>query len=216
MEASHPVVYVIDDDPAVRQSVKALVESVDFVARTYESTQAFLESYESDRQCCLVLDVRMPGQNGFQLLRVLSQHGIRIPTIVITAYGDVPSAVEAMKLGAVEFFEKPFSPTLFLDRLQQILSGSEEEGERDTGQAQIRQSLAQLSPREREILKMLIDGLPNKDVARQLNLSEKTVSAHRSSILNKTHNTSLISLVYQIGRYQLADLPADSHAPVNG
>ena len=203
MTDQHPIVFIVDDDPAVRQSVKALVESVDLVARTYESAHSFLRDYDPNQRGCLVLDVRMPQQNGFQLLRSLVGRGVCLPTVIITAYGDVPSAVEAMKLGAVEFLEKPFSPTLFLDRVQQAIAGA---GERDycqVDQEQVQQSLNQLSNRERQILSLLISGMPNKDVARQLKLSEKTISAHRTSILGKMGCSSFISLVYQIGKVGL-------------
>lgn len=203
MTDESPIVYVVDDDAAMRKSISALLETVDHRFETFDSAAAFLEQFDPDVPGCLVVDIRMPQMTGLALIKELEQRGSSLPAIVITAYGDVPTAVDAMKNGAIDFLEKPFNGSVFLERVQQAV----EQGRRASRQRQsaerLQEQLDGLSRRERQVLAMLVDGMLNKQIAQKLGLSEKTVSAHRTRLQEKMHVTTIVELVQLIDRYKL-------------
>lgn len=188
-------VYVVDDDPAMRDSLKWLLESVDFQVHVFESATSFLEEYEGQRPACLVLDVRMPGMSGLDLQDELVRRGITIPMIMISAHGDVPVAVRALKTGAIDFIEKPFSDQLLLDRVRQALHNDQQASETDEVKETIRARKASLTPREKEVMELVVAGNPNKSVASHLGLSQKTVEIHRARVMSKMSAGSLAELV---------------------
>ena len=188
-------VYVVDDDPAMRDSLRWLLESVDFQVHIFESATAFLDEYKGHRPACLVLDVRMPGMSGLDLQDELVRRGVNIPMIMISAHGDVPVAVRALKTGAIDFIEKPFSDQLLLDRVRQALEKDQQASQTDEVKEAIRARTATLTPREREVMELVVAGNPNKAVASQLGLSQKTVEIHRARVMSKMSAGSLAELV---------------------
>ena len=188
-------VYVVDDDPAMRDSLKWLLESVDFQVHVFESATSFLEESGGQRPACLVLDVRMPGMSGLDLQDELVRRGITIPMIMISAHGDVPVAVRALKTGAIDFIEKPFSDQLLLDRVRQALHNDQQASETDEVKETIRARKASLTPREKEVMELVVAGNPNKSVASHLGLSQKTVEIHRARVMSKMSAGSLAELV---------------------
>jgi RNA polymerase sigma factor (sigma-70 family) len=193
--SSDAVVYVVDDDAAVRDGLRFLVESVELRVESCASAQAFLEAYDPSRPGCLVLDVRLRGMSGLELQAELSKRGISIPTIIITGHGDVPMAVRAMKMGAVDFVEKPFNDQQLLDRIQQAIDTDRERRRGGEERAQLQSLLATLSPREREVMDLLVVGKANKEVAEHLGLSTRTVEGHRARLMEKLGCESLAELV---------------------
>ena len=189
------VVYVVDDDAAVRDGLKWLIESVELQVAPCPSAQAFLEAYDRSRPGCLVLDVRLRGMSGLDLQAELARRDISIPTIVVTGHGDVPMAVRAMKLGAIDFVEKPFNDQELLERIQKAIEGDLQARRGDRERAEACALLATLSPREREVLDLLVLGKANKEVADQLGLSTRTVEGHRARLMEKLACGSLAELV---------------------
>lgn len=203
--AQEQIVHVVDDDPAIRSSLKWLIESVNLKVRTYGSAQEFLDAYEPDDPGCLVLDVRMPGMSGLDLQEVLNGRGIRIPVIILTGYGDVPMAVRAMKNGAVDFLEKPVSDQVLLDHIQQALAQDVENQRQQAEQNEIRERLARLTPREKEVMDLVVEGFSSRQIAENLGVSFKTIEAHRSKIMKKTEAKSvsqLIRMTMSLGSHQ--------------
>jgi FixJ family two-component response regulator len=193
-----PTVYVVDDDPQVRESLKLLMRSVGFRTEVFGSAEDFLESYRDDGgpPRCLVLDVRMPGMSGLGLQEKLVAARIDIPIIMITGYGDVSMAVKAMGAGAVDFIEKPFSRQALLTRVQEAIDRDAGRRHRDTQQANVAQRLASLSHREREVMNLLIAGDHSKQIAAKLNIGEKTVAKHRARVFEKMRIDSVAGLVH--------------------
>jgi two-component system response regulator FixJ len=192
---AEPTVFLVDDDEQVRDWVRATVESVKLPIQTYKSARDFLDSYGPASPGCLVADMRLPGMSGLDLQEELAKRGVFLPTIMITGYADVGTAVKAMKAGALEFIEKPFSAQVFLDSVQRALERDREFRKRQAERAASEKRLAELTPRQRGILKLLVEGQPNKIIAARLGLSSKTVEAHRASIRRKTQASSLAELV---------------------
>lgn len=189
-------VYVIDDDEAVRRSLCWLIESADHQARGFASAEDFLAALpDTEATGCIVTDVRMPGMSGVELLQALAQRGSTLPVVVITAHGDVPMAVEAMRLGALDFVEKPFEEMALLEVVERALEESAQRSLALSADADVRKRFRALTPREREVLQMILAGEPNRRVARALAISEKTVEAHRSHIMDKIGATSFADLV---------------------
>jgi two-component system response regulator FixJ len=188
-------VYVIDDDPAMRDSLDFLLGSAGFNVRLFDSATAFLHELANLEAGCVVTDVRMPGIDGMELLRQLSSGPRKLPVIVMTGHGDVPLAVEAMKLGALDFLEKPFED----DRLVAMIESAIREGEPAAKNEAIAQDVAarvaSLSPRERQVMEGLIAGLSNKLIAREYDISPRTIEVYRANVMTKMQAGSLSELV---------------------
>jgi len=189
------IVHVIDDDEAVRQSIEFLLGTSGITARTYDSASAFLNALPTIDSGCIITDVRMPGISGIDLLRRLGEMRIKMPVIVITGHGDVPLAVEAMKIGAIDFLEKPFADDLLLAAVQAALNRSQENAARDAERAEVQARLATLTNREREVLEGLVVGKPNKVIACDLAISPRTVEIYRANVMTKMEAASLSELV---------------------
>lgn len=207
------IVFVIDDDEAARQSLRWLMESVGLKVACFDSAQAFLDAYDPEVTGCLVLDVRMPGISGLDLQERLTAVGIWLPVIIITGHGDVPMAVRAMKAGAVDFFEKPFNDQALLDRIQQAMEDDARRRDEVGRRAGVRARIAALTPREREVMRLVVAGRSNKHIANELGVSKKTVEAHRARMMEKMQATSLPELVRNA---LLADGPGDGGEPPRG
>jgi two-component system, LuxR family, response regulator FixJ len=192
-----PVIFVVDDDVAVRDSLEILLQSAGHAVRSFASGQEFLDVVSSLGPGCLIVDVRMPGMDGFELQRRLGERRLSIPVIVITGHGDVPMAVRAIRGGAVDFIEKPFSERAIFDSIRLALSrlAAHEADSRTTADPAILRRLALLSPREREVLGGLVEGLPNKTIAYDLKISPRTVEIHRARVMDKMQARSLSELV---------------------
>jgi two-component system, LuxR family, response regulator FixJ len=190
-----PIVFVVDDDDAVRSSLRLLFKSMGLATVCFASAQEFLDAHDAAQPGCLVLDVRMPGMSGMELQQQLSLRGAMIPVIFITGHGDIPMAVEAMQHGAFDFLQKPFRDQDLLDRVQRALERDAENREGVRAIGQIRERLETLTPREREVLQLIVDGKANKVVAGQLNVSQRTVEIHRARVMEKMQARSLAQLV---------------------
>jgi two-component system response regulator FixJ len=195
MPSESDIVHVIDDDEASRQSLAFLLESAQIGVRTYASATMFLDLMSSISAGCVVTDVRMPGMSGIDLLRRLKELGIEVPVIVITGHGDVPLAVEAMKIGAADFLEKPFDDEVLLASVRSAMRQREGEKKRRTERSEIDTRLAALSNRERDVLTGLVAGRANKQIAYDLGISPRTVEIYRANLMNKMHAGSLSELV---------------------
>lgn len=195
---SKPIIFVVDDDDAVRDSLHWLIESVGLEARTFASAPEFLEAYNPAQPGCLLLDVRMPGMSGLELQERLAKKNAILPIIVVTAHGDVPMAVRAMKAGAVDFIEKPFNDQVLLERIHHALANDAEKRQQQAEHACALARLGFLSPREREILDLIAAGKPNKAIAAELGLSVKTIEFHRAKIMEKMRAESLSELVRMV------------------
>jgi FixJ family two-component response regulator len=188
-------VFVIDDDPSVREAIDSLIRSVGINVRTFSSAQEFMSSNRPDAPACLVLDVRMPGLSGLDLQRELATAGIRIPVIFITGHGDIPMSVRAMKAGAVEFLTKPFRDQDLLDAISQAIERDRAERVQFAEVVELQRRFEELTPREREVMEQVVAGLLNKQIAHRLNISEVTVKLHRHQVMEKMKAQSLAELV---------------------
>ena len=195
MHENNPVVYVVDDDPSIRDALDSLIRSVGFRAQTFASAQDFLKSARPDAPGCLVLDVRLPGLSGLDLQRELARVDIRIPIIFITGHGDIPMSVSAMKAGAVEFLTKPFRDQDLLDAIQAAVERDRASQEGRAELAELRGRYRSLTPREREVMQHVVSGLLNKQIAGELGTSEVTVKLHRGQAMQKMCAASLADLV---------------------
>lgn len=189
------VVYVVDDDPSVRRALSRLIRSVGLEAVTFPSAQAFLAYTPPDRPACLVLDVRLPGPSGLDLQSALSEAGRDVPIVFITGHGTVPTSVRAMKGGAVDFLQKPFNDQELLDSVQRALRRSTEERADRAERAELERRVASLTPREREVLVLVVAGMLNKQIADQLGIAEKTIKVHRGRVMEKMQADSVADLV---------------------
>jgi FixJ family two-component response regulator len=189
------MVFVIDDDDAVRSAVRLLLKSVGLPVAAFSSAQDFLPQYQPDQPGCLVVDVRMPGMSGLELQQQLSLRGATIPVIFITGHGDIPMAVEAIQHGAFDFLPKPFRDQDLIDRVQRALE-KDASGRRELalGEA-IRDRMESLTPREREVLDLLVTGKPNKVMAADLGVSQRTIEIHRARVMEKMQADSVAQLV---------------------
>ncbi|MBC8158951.1 MAG: response regulator transcription factor [Alphaproteobacteria bacterium] len=186
---------MVDDDPAVRDSLRWLLTSVDLDVAAFASAQEFIDAYDPDQQGCILVDVRMPGMSGLELQEELSTRGTNLPVIIITGHSDVQMAVRAMKAGAFDFIEKPFNDQALLDLVQKAIEENRATIRVQSQQNEIRDRFSLLSPREHEVLSQIVAGEPNKRIAFNLGLSEKTVEAHRAKVMEKTRASSLAELI---------------------
>jgi FixJ family two-component response regulator len=195
MKDSPQTVIVVDDDDAVRNSLRLLLKSAGIHAEVASSAQDYLGRFDATQGGCLLLDVRMPGMSGLELQQELNMRGATIPVIFITGNGDIPMAVEAMQHGAFDFLQKPFRDQDLLDRVQRALARDTENRTRLRHTDRIRERLASLSPREREVLELVTQGKANKMVASDLGVSQRTVEIHRAHVMQKMEASSLAELV---------------------
>ena len=195
MMPSNPVVYIVDDDSAIRDALSFLMKSIGFESKTYASAETFLNQANFDRPGCLVVDVRMHGMSGLELQQVLNERGIALPVIIITGHGDVPMAVQAMKAGAVDFLEKPYDNEVLITRIRQSLEDATKEQDKESRIAEAKARLAQLTPRELEVMNLLVAGKHNKIIAIELNISVRTAEAHRAKVMKKLQADSLSDIV---------------------
>jgi two-component system response regulator TtrR len=190
-----PTVFVVDDDEGIRRALDFLLSSAGYQVQCFDSAQAFLAHYASDMHGCLLLDVRMPGMDGLDLHEHLKANNINIPVVFVTAYADVPMAVRAMKAGAFDFVEKPFDGAELLNRVRRAIS---QDRRTQVDQSQLRaaqERLTRLTPREREVMELVVSGYLNKQIASELDISMKTVENHRAKVMEKMHAESLADLV---------------------
>ncbi len=193
-----PTVFVVDDDEAVRDSLAMLMRSVGIEVETHAHAGDFLAAYDPQRPGCLVLDIRMPGISGLDLQHRLGEEGALLPIIFITGHGDVPMAVKAIQNGAVDFIQKPFHDQALLDRIQQALRLDAERRRSLELRAEIARRLDRLSPRERQVLDLVVAGNANKVIAGRLGLSQRTVEIHRAKVMEKMEADSLAHLVRMV------------------
>jgi FixJ family two-component response regulator len=189
------MVFVVDDDSLIREALRRLIRSVGLEVETFSSAQEFLQAKRPDAPSCLVLDVRLPGLSGFDLQREMAEAEVNLPIIFITGYGDIPMSVRAMKAGAVEFLAKPFRDQDLLDAISQALERDRQRRAQLADMADLRGRYEQLTPREREVMSLVVAGLLNKQIAGELGTSEFTVKIQRGQMIRKMQAESVADLV---------------------
>ncbi len=195
MTENKPMIFIVDDDPSVRESTKLMLESVGFIVKTFASAQDFLKAKIQVDLGCLVLDVRMPGISGLDLQEKLLSSKTPLPVIFITGHGTVPISVRAMKAGAIDFLQKPFDEQDLLDAIHRAIARQRERKSKKDEADKLRQRLKALTPRENEVFSLLVTGMANKEIAYKLGTSERTVKAHRAKIMEKMNARSFADLV---------------------
>lgn len=193
--ADKTVIHVIDDDAAIRDSLVFLLDVNGFQPEAFESSNAFLSRAASDAPACIVSDIRMPGMNGIELVRKLKSDGMLCPVILITGHGDVALAVEAMKAGAVDFIEKPFDDAVLLNAIRSALDANRLNDNDSSARSEAQARLAELSPRERDVLQGVVAGKINKVIAHELSISPRTVEVYRANLMAKTGARSVSELM---------------------
>jgi two-component system response regulator FixJ len=197
------VIYLVDDDIIIRDSLSVLIESIGLKINSFESAQSFLNSYIPDQPGCLILDVRMPIMNGLELQEELSKRNIQIPIIFISGNAEIPDSAKAFRAGAVDFLEKPFDTHLLIERIYEALSKDIENKKQQLGNNKIQACFDTLSNREKEVLKLIINNQSNKEVAKELGVSHRTIEAHRARIMEKMQVGSTTELVGMTVRHSL-------------
>lgn len=192
---SDVTVFVVDDDEAVRESVTAIFRAEGLTVETYGSATAFLQAYHPSRRGCLLVDVRMPEMTGLELYERLARQSAKLPVVVMTGYGDVPTAVRAMKAGALDFIEKPMAPQQLMETIRRALETERESAEDEEYAALVAARLERLTPRERDVLTHLVAGESNKAIARELGISPRTVEIHRARVMEKMQAENLSRLI---------------------
>ncbi len=191
-------VFIVDDDEEVRDSLKLLIESIGLETETYDSAQSYLDSFDGTRAGCLILDVRMKGMSGLSLQEQLNKKPICPPIIIITGHGDVQMAVRAVKAGASEFLEKPFNEQELLDSIHVAIERDAEQRGRASRLAEIQAKVNNLTDREKEVMELIVTGMQNKNIASELHISQSTVEAHRSKVMDKMEARTLSDLMRMI------------------
>jgi RNA polymerase sigma factor (sigma-70 family) len=195
MTESRPTIFIVDDDPSVRQSTELLLKSMGFNVKTFVSAQDFLKANLQEDLGCLILDVRMPGMSGLDLQEKLVSLKTPLPVIFITGHGTVPMSVRAMKAGAVDFLQKPFEEQDLLDAINRAITRQRERKSKKDETDELQQRLKALTAREYEVFSLLVTGMANKEIAHKLGTSERTVKAHRAQIMEKMNAGSLADLI---------------------
>jgi two-component system response regulator FixJ len=195
MTGYEPTVFLVDDDHAVRDALELLLESAGLRTVSYSSAAAFLEGFEKNRRGCLVLDIRMPGMSGMELQAALAEKSVNIPIIFLTGHGNVSMSAKAFRSGAIDFMEKPFNENVLLERIQEAIQLDQSNQAVATRRVDANTRLASLTPREREVMLLIVAGNANKEIATKLNLSTRTIETHRGRILEKTGAQSLADLI---------------------
>lgn len=210
MSAPSSVVYVIDDDTAMRNALRSLIRSVGLETKTFGTPREFLERRQREVSSCLILDVRLQGKSGLDFQRELAEANIHIPVIFITAHGDIPMSVRAMKAGAVEFLTKPYRPQDLLDAIHLALERDRDRRQQEREVAVLRRRFESLTTREGEVLPLVVSGLLNKQIAAEIGTSETTVKVHRSQLMRKMEADSLADLVRMAGKMGIPPKPNPS------
>jgi len=206
-----PVVLVIDDDASVRGALRDLFESVGLRVMVFESAREFLRTKRPEAPCCLVLDVRLPEQSGLDFQRELNARNIALPIVFLTGHGDIPMSVRAMKAGAIEFLTKPFREQDLLDAVQAALDRDRSTRSDEKLLTELRRRCDELTPRERTVMRLVVAGWRNKQIAAEIQTSEATVKVHRTNLMRKMHASSLADLIGMVGRLSSSD--KSSNAP---
>ncbi len=194
MSAKAPV-YIVDDDEAVRQGLGALLRAKGFAVEAFASADAFLSGVPAQASGCALVDIRLPRMSGLELQREMKRRGMRLPVIIITGHGDVPVAVAALKAGAVDFLEKPFDSTAILAAIDEALKRAASDAESGLDRGILAERIGQLTPREREVMDLVVEGQPNKAIAHRLKIALRTVEIHRARVMEKTGARNLSELV---------------------
>ena len=208
-----PTVLVVDDDALVRKALRDLFESVGLRVMVFQSTQEFLRAERPDVPCCLVLDVRLPGQSGLEFQRELNERNIALPIVFLTGHGDVPMSVRAMKAGAIEFLTKPFREQELLDAVQVAIDHDRSTRQDAELLTELRRRFDALTPRERTIMALVMAGWRNKQIAGEIKISEATVKVHRTNLMRKMQAMSLADLIVMAGKLGLSNKRSKATTP---